>query len=667
MSYITIPRLVFSGNFQADVSTVNNDVRHYDNATFEARFQQPQNQQAMNGWYNPDGTGNFRLFSLQVRQALSECGADPSQDPATGLFVNAQSERSSCKIVDLDPQMQAVSMLFGLRLVLTDGTHDFLSGDFAPSAFRDLLNGRTGTSSAVYTSVLSNLEWSDRATASPTLAALKTAADTNGGRLSINMTPYNYGAHQQGQIIGSIGAYAEGDPMTFVSGRRLTSNGAKATIGDMMADVAGTVLSFDFSNSIGLKSDLSVNDIGEIHGAILRKTDTVTGLGTDSASITVGTANGDVISGDDIKLLDRIDYQAAGFLDVRAGLADCALDEVCTTIGCVGQCALDDEAEALVRDHPVAVVSKADDGRYRVVIRESNGGIYARADNFVLRMDPPTSGTATESVRFRIMQWGKPLGGVALVTAPIAATDKSPYWGAGPDGPNAPKATYPTINTPPGIASVSTGITSGPNGWADCPVAVGNPRNPRGYVDGQIYTFSYHVAVGNASPQAQLDLIVIHAREGHDFPDPPSWDDIAPFMQQYDNLYPIMSRHLFSLADPEVFRRHATLLTLAFSRPMDDPNHMPATRDLSASKRQAVLNWLAQHTGHPAPLVAAAPAAPEAKVVTADTSGLPAPLATPARGLEAMLADFDANDTHGKNAVIRGYLSAEIARLKQEG
>jgi hypothetical protein len=40
MSYLDNLRLVFAGDFQADVSTVNNDVHHYDNATFEARFQQ---------------------------------------------------------------------------------------------------------------------------------------------------------------------------------------------------------------------------------------------------------------------------------------------------------------------------------------------------------------------------------------------------------------------------------------------------------------------------------------------------------------------------------------------------------------------------------------------------------------------------------------------------
>ncbi|UJB32655.1 hypothetical protein [Chromobacterium sp. Beijing] len=42
MSYLQFPRLAFSGQFQSDVSTVNNDPRHYDNATFEPRFQEYQ-------------------------------------------------------------------------------------------------------------------------------------------------------------------------------------------------------------------------------------------------------------------------------------------------------------------------------------------------------------------------------------------------------------------------------------------------------------------------------------------------------------------------------------------------------------------------------------------------------------------------------------------------
>ncbi|MEP3331992.1 hypothetical protein [Sedimentitalea sp.] len=652
MSYFTIPRLAFSGNFQADVSTVNNDVRHYDNATFEPRFQNPQTKTEMNGWYNPDGTGNFRLFGLQIHEALSAYGADPAQDPATGLFVNAQAERSSCKIVDLDPQMQVVSTLFGLRIVLTDGTNDYLSGLYTASAFRDMANGRAYPPSALFMSVLTDLEWGALATDSPTLMALKTAADANENKLSINLTPYAYGANQEGPMVGSIGAYATGDPNTFVAARRLvneTGPSAKVAVGDMMADIANDTLSYDFSNAINLNSQLQVVPIGEIYGAILKQGDTVTGLGTTSASVTDGAEIGAKLSGSDIKLLDQIDYKRSGFLNVSAGIADCPLDA---------------NAQALIADHPVALVEKIGSDQYQIIIRETSGGLYARADNFVNRMDPPMKGLATEDVRFKVTQWGKPIADVTIVTSLLGTDMTNQYWGSGNDGPNAPKAKYHDINTPPKKVKISSGFTSGADGWASCPISVENPGNPRVYVDGQIYTATYGIAVGNASAKAQFDLIVIHAREAQDYANPPSWDDIKPFMQQYDNLYPIMSRHLFSLADETVFREHATLLTLAFSRPLDDPNHMPATRDLSTSKRQAVLNWLAQYTGQPAPVAEVPQSNAQVAVTSVDTSNLPKPHPATSKGLEMMLANLEDGD-RGKTPVMRNYLSSEIERIKK--
>ncbi len=39
MSYLDTPRLVFSGQFQADPSTVNNDPFHFDTARFRSSYQ----------------------------------------------------------------------------------------------------------------------------------------------------------------------------------------------------------------------------------------------------------------------------------------------------------------------------------------------------------------------------------------------------------------------------------------------------------------------------------------------------------------------------------------------------------------------------------------------------------------------------------------------------
>lgn len=662
MSYMTLPRLAFSGRFQADVSTINNDVRHYDSASFEPRFQLPQESRTvLNGWYNPDGTGAFHLIGLKIHQALSKFGADPSKDIATGLYVNAQRERSSAKIVDLDPQMQIVSTIFGLRIVLTDGEHDYMSGTYHASPFRDMANGRPNPASANFMSILTDLEWHDRAMKSPTLKALRKAADENGGRLSINLTPYAYrSSNREGPLIGSIGAYRTGEPETFVSGRRLANgNGSMATpeIGDLVANVDGNVLSFDFSNAIGLRGDLSVQPIGALYAAILKETDTVTGLGTKAAKIDVGVPNGATLPRKQLKLLSEIDYLSDGFLSVQGALADVKLDAA---------------ARKLITDHPVAIVRDSGADQFEVVLRETPGGFYGRADNFVHRMDPPLKdgGDAHANVGFKVTQWGEAVKGVTVSLDPEGIDVSNNYWGPGPQNAvNPPQAPYPNINTPADAVRLSTQVTTGSDGWAHCPLRVSNPGNPRTYVDGQIYTIRYKLAIAGAAPQAHFDMVVIHARQAHEYENPPPWRDIAEFMQQYDNLYPIMSRHLFSLADQRIFRENATLLSLAFSRPIDDPNHMPVTRDLSASKRQAVLNWLAQYTNEPAPKLAeplVAELEGSGEIVQANTDGLPEPEKPSAENLRRMLASVD-DDTHGKNPVLRNYLTAQIARAEKEG
>jgi hypothetical protein len=41
MSYLSLPRIVFAGQFQADPSTVNNDPEHFDSGTFRSNYQIP--------------------------------------------------------------------------------------------------------------------------------------------------------------------------------------------------------------------------------------------------------------------------------------------------------------------------------------------------------------------------------------------------------------------------------------------------------------------------------------------------------------------------------------------------------------------------------------------------------------------------------------------------
>ncbi len=99
MSYQNHLRLVFAGDFQSDVSTINNDVRHFDNATFEQRFQDFQSQTAWNGWWNPIGSGAFRLINCKIKSV--GVNGEITDDPAVGLFIDGSNNRVGGKMVDL--------------------------------------------------------------------------------------------------------------------------------------------------------------------------------------------------------------------------------------------------------------------------------------------------------------------------------------------------------------------------------------------------------------------------------------------------------------------------------------------------------------------------------------------------------------------------------------
>jgi hypothetical protein len=667
MSYCTLPRLTFSGQFQADVSTVNNDVRHFKNESFEARFQEPVAGSVLNGWWNPAGTGAFRLVGVQVNQALAAAGGDGTADFAHGLFVTGQEDRTAAKLVDLDPQFQMGSAIFGLQIVITDGAREFMRGNFRWSAFRDIYFGRkahtsdSSGASAKFTSILTDVTWTPAADASATLRALKAASEGNSGRLAINLMTVGFsGDTTMGMLTGSIGPYQDGDPETFVSARRLTvANGGKATplgIGYFDAEVSGDVLSLDLSNALPLQAGQGavVRQVGtgSLFPAILRTPDTVAGPDAPSPLVSAGVVEGATVPAAGLKLLAEIPYLRDGWLLDTSAAVDCPLDP---------------EAATLIADHPIALVQPNPDGTYVVAIREAIGGIWARADQFEFRMDAPVTGTVTETARVRVTQWGKPVAGWIVRFGLLAR--QSGLGGDNGSDPHPPQAPIPDINVPAGKVTFTAAVKSDADGWATNVISAADPGNPRAYLDGQIYTIAYRLAASGASPAPRVEQILLHVRDAYEPPAVPAWEtDIAPFMKQYGNLYPIMSKGLFGLADPAVARQHAALLAFAFERDIDDPNHMPVTRDLSAGKRQAVLAWLAQFTGEQ-PRAGEPPAAPPPQVSAAAT---PAPVVAaqefdtvPDEVIRKMLADVG-DGFDGKTHAMREYLQSQLSQRTGE-
>jgi len=600
MSYLSLPNLAFAGQFQADTSTVNNNVFYYNNETFDPSYQAKallvdQEYPAVYGYWNPEGTGAFRLIDAKVTKAQASVDDQGSSDPALGLFINAQEARTSAKLVDLDPQWQYGSMIFGLRIILTDGETEYMRGDYRPAPFRDIYFGRkpsspgvqgSETASAKFTSILENVSFTAAAEKSPILMALKDSAEKNSDRLSINLMTGGFSKQSTlGVMCGSIGPWEDGDPLAFVAGRRFTIDKAGSAyngmcnslgIGFFDAQINGNILSADLSNALPQDGNNQTRNMGTLGFAVIKVEDDVHNIGTSAGTAEPAIKTGEFVRADDIDLIGTIPYTDENWLFTTSGLC---------------QLTMSDDQVALSQTRPLALVECRKDGTYRIMSRETPGGFFVRADNFEFRMDPGFTKPASDHVNMLALQYGAPCADLPISIEKQGRTSGGSNF-SGPDQPSIP---VPDVNFPENKLTVPKSASSGSSGWVSVPIVAKNPDNPREYVDGQIYQINYGPAINGPFPAPMFEMIVAHVRDAVQVPDDPDWDtDVAPFMQQYDNLYPVMSKWLFSLADPAIVKEHAKILAFAFERPFDDPNHMPVTRDMSAGKRQIILNWLAK-------------------------------------------------------------------------
>lgn len=591
MSYLHAVRLAFAGSFQADVSTVNNDVRHYDNQAFEPVFQDVQTATTMNGWWNPAGTGAFRLIDCRVTGVWYADGTstdDPAVDPIVGTWIGGSSARTSGKLVDIDPQWQLASEPWGLEVRITDQQRDFVAGRFRPAAFRDLwftrLEGvqNDPAASSTFQSVLDDVSWRNVDVDSRFLGELRGA--TLAGQLSIRLATYGFQADitdprfTLGTVLGAIGPQLEGEPTSYIAGRRLVpASAVESSSGITFCSAAegadGDTLFVDLSNAIplapGPDGDAPVHpaDIGTLSVGILRDP----------------TVEEDApVSDAFYEWLADIPYRDPGWLAATSGIVAAPMT--------VAQ-------QALAADHPLALAAlvpfnpgAADPpgDRGLVAIRESGSGLVVCAEPTDHRIDAGGSSTAVLTVR----QWGRPLPNTTIA---LRQMGRIPGQGGGSDNDaNPPKAPIPDIGVPPEGLVVPASATTGPDGSATITLSTpaAGPGNPRGYLDGQIYLVDYRFTDHASPARQQFEFLVVHARDAYPVPAQPTWDDVKPILTQYSNLYPIMSHGLFDLADEGAVLAHRDLLLLAFGADPHDPNHMPVTRDLSDPKRDTILRWL---------------------------------------------------------------------------
>ncbi len=632
MSFLHRIRLAFEGRFQADASTVNNDVRHYDNASFQPsyqEFQQPGHVE--NGWWNPTGSGAFRLLDCRVTGVWYGDGTsttDPAVDPIIGAIIGGSGDRTSGKIVDIDPQWQLASELWGLDVrLIQSASADWFAGRYRPNSFRDLWfnrnvnDGGDRAASATFQSVLEDVAFGPES-AARSRALRELQAATADRRLSIRMATFGYQddvsqpGFTLGTLIGAIGPYLPGEPTSFVRGRRFTPASGFTSWSGMTwftgsLDEPSRTLFLDLSNALQITDSAGTPvDVGPIFVGVLR-----------NASLRENTP----VSPDTFEQLAEIPYKDPRWLQATGGVFATELTEA---------------QVALAREAPLAVVVRNEFnpgavgmGPDIVGIRESDDGLLVCAEPVVSRVD----GGGCATVTVHASRYGVPLAGTSIQ---IGQTGPSPQQGGGsPQNPHPPPAPIPDIGVPIDKIELPRAVTTNERGAAELAIQTQPPGNPRGYLDGQLYLIDYRLPGQGNQARSAFDFAVIHVRDLFNVPPEPTWADVQPIFVQYGNLYPIMSQRLINLASPADVKAHAKLLHFAFTRDISDPNYMPVTRDLSEHKRLTIVRWLERliETGDPGvdPMQAVGAGPPRSQTAPVP---LPVPSAGPPEGSKSRFA-----------------------------
>jgi hypothetical protein len=615
MSYLNVPRLHFAGRFQADPSTVNNNDNNWDpTAVFTT---DPPDRAGENNsiYWNPNGTHNWKIVDCTVRGAVGPGGPvdDAACDPVIGApVVNAGSYPA--KLVDLDPDNQSVSQIWGLKVQIkipdpSDATKVLASvtGTLPATAFTDLWR-RTSSAppgaglsvlSAAFQGVLENIQWVNAA-ASGLLAKLQQVSP---GALSIrfNVDSYQADSNQAnftyGRLVGTIGPVVAGDAPRSTR-RRLVQSGATYGSAGAVWDKERSVLIVDLGNSLPAKGAPQPASGPSVP---------VAGWPISSGTLQLH------LGGQPLSAVAPVSVQR-----LKTGFLPEAAPEDGPPKGTVAYNAQTYLNWAGIVEFPVPAdewdergltpLSLVDLATAQTAVEEDEEGRYVDVDLQFFRLDPGDKAPAT--------LWATKFGQPWKTTLDLAVQPPGQVNNPGPQG--APETYAMWLGgTPEGVVTLSWGTQEGvsinvdtsSDGTATVTLKAGDPRipespgstvlvSPRRYSDGQegpdgqVYTItgSWQSWGGIFLYAAPLNVLVFN---GYPLPEQPTWTaHVQPIFNMYARLYPYM-KGIIDLGDYDTVKENAGDILAVLKLPRSNPHHMPIVRDLSRDKLAMIKQWFA--------------------------------------------------------------------------
>lgn len=629
MSYLDPPRLHFAGQFFTNPSTINNATENY-NPSEVYNNEPPSDVNPNSVWWNKNGQAFFKIPSASVMAAVASGdqavtdGADPIIGAQIVSVITPPGGPSPQygRLVDLDPDQQARSMIVGLRLQLTLPSEPdvSLSGTIRPMCIIDLWGRVTGGSgggifsaSAMFQSVMEELVWNGlENTSSQFLKQLYAASPS---ALSFKMVVDAYDGNPQddqfayGRVVGTIGPSSDDEPAHFLAKRRVFP-GAEAVLkyypppppqtnpasplNPAPFQINGTKLVIDLGNSVPTTAPLAgpFVDLGPVNAVI------------DPLGANIVLEPPLFSTPDEFAQQYR---QTAGIFELELGenahqLQSAPLGIQISPPSAAQGAITGLSAEQLKMGLTVASIAdppSSSPAATTIALAEWQNGLFVDVDFNALRLQNGTpawdasalSGTEITSdaqIPLVATKWGQPAGGLTINLQ--VAGNQSQFKNE--EGVNVPISNEPmsAITWPKSVKTDGKGRAT----LLFTAHSLSPDQKPaeREFVDGQLYLFSHDYTMDTLP--WPITLLVFE--DSPAVANPTWWQDVYPIFLQYARLYPAM-RDLIDLSNYKAVTNTGfdipAKIQMVFNLPMAHPGYMPVTRDLSTLKKEMILRWFA--------------------------------------------------------------------------
>jgi hypothetical protein len=633
MSYLDLPRLHFGGLFFTAPGTINNHTKNY---TPSVPLQDSDNKYNPKAGWDPMGVAQLWLEECTVLSAVGT-SAQPvgASDAVIGAAVETPSPKTPmsnnqggfydiAKMVDLDPDQQGRSAVYGVRIAITLPNGAGLQGSMTVPELRQL-NPRVpikgvGSWTVVgnWMGALQDVVWRGDLSSSPFLIALKAASAAG---LAVKLTvdlhqnnPANTSTAGDmfcyGRVLGSIGPAFSFELAQVLPGRCLQQVSTSQTRALAAASEPAADELLQARERVSAQSAALADLIGPAVAqpapwnpavAVIRESGSQTVLSIDIGAsillaVTGTTADGTftVNSGITVGVVDSAN-QFTPF--THGALSFVSPNQYQPLASTLKNCVL--VRNSGVFTFPLTADEFSDAGNSPLAI-QVNGITVVQENPSGLWMDVSVSSQRLEcgtsqpgQAQLMVRKFGEP---VVNQAPPVTVTEQLFKWTLQDGVWKSGMSTSTDLG-------IEIGVTDA-NGLATITTTANVPSvtlpHRRQPLDSQVY---YIWLIDSSDPDQDpigdggptISVLLWNAFQA---PSNPSWNDVGLIFGAYARLYPGM-KAIFDISNQQKVVGFAPAILSRMSAPVSDPAYMPVTRDLSPSKMKMIVSWLASLVQQP--------------------------------------------------------------------